>query len=222
MSRDKANAPNRHIIIDLSWPKGYSINAGVDKNSYLGSEFALTFPTVDDIMKELTRLGPGAHLYKIDISRVFRHLNIDLRDYDLLGLHWDGAYVDTCLLFSSRHGSQNFQCVSDTLHYTMHRQGFPVINYIDDFIRFSTPNVASQSFACLTQLLECLGLTISQKKLIPPTTSAICLGMLIDTKKGSISIPDEKLSQIRRTISEWLLKSNCTKKELQSLLGQLL
>ena len=56
MSRDKPNAPNRRVIIDLSWPKGYSVNASVDKNSYLGSEFVLTFPTVDESTKELTRL----------------------------------------------------------------------------------------------------------------------------------------------------------------------
>ena len=39
MTREKPNAPNRRVIIDLSWPKNASVNAGVDKNSYLGSEF---------------------------------------------------------------------------------------------------------------------------------------------------------------------------------------
>ena len=69
----------------------------------------------------------------------------------------------------------------------MRCQGFPVINNIDDFIGFSMPDIASKSFTCLTQLLVCLGHTISQKNLIPPTASAIHLDILIDTKKGSIS-----------------------------------
>ena len=58
MTKEKPNATNRHIIIDLSWPKDSSVNAGVDKNSYIGIEFALTFPTVDDITKkEIARFG---------------------------------------------------------------------------------------------------------------------------------------------------------------------
>ena len=78
VTREKPNAPNRRLIIDLSWPKNNSVNAGVDKNSYLGSEFSLTFPTIDDITKEL--VGPGCHIYKVDISRAFRHLKIDPLD----------------------------------------------------------------------------------------------------------------------------------------------
>ena len=99
MTREKPNAPNRRVIIDLSWPKNASVNAGVDKNSYLGSEFSLTFPTIDYITRELVKIGPGCHIYKIDVSRAFRHLKIDPGDYDLLGLHWDTAFFDTCLPF---------------------------------------------------------------------------------------------------------------------------
>ena len=62
------------------------MNDGVDKNSYLGSEFSLTFPTIDDITNELVKIDPGSHIDKIDISRAFRHLKIDPLDYDLLGL----------------------------------------------------------------------------------------------------------------------------------------
>ena len=47
----------------------------------------LTFQTVDDITLELKRLGRGALLYNIDISRTFRHVKVDPGDYNLLGLH---------------------------------------------------------------------------------------------------------------------------------------
>ena len=43
MTREKPNAVHRSVIIDLSWPKGASINVGIDKNSYLGTDFVLTF-----------------------------------------------------------------------------------------------------------------------------------------------------------------------------------
>ena len=68
-------------------------------------------------------------------------------------------------------------------------------------------------FDCLTQLLKHLGLTISQEKLIPSTTSAACLDSLINAEEGTISIPGDKLAQNRCTVSEWLTKSHCTKKQ---------
>ena len=49
MTRSKPNSDRRRVIVDLSWHQGASVNAGIDKFSYLDSAFALTFPTVDDI-----------------------------------------------------------------------------------------------------------------------------------------------------------------------------
>ena len=75
MTRPKPNSSRRRVIIDLSWPLGLSVNAGIDKNSYLDSDFALTFPTLDDIIAELKKLGCGALLYKVDVWLAFRHIN---------------------------------------------------------------------------------------------------------------------------------------------------
>ena len=208
MTREKPNASNRRVIIDLSWPKNNSVNDGVDKNSYLGSEFSLTFPTIDDITNELIKIGPGSHIYKIDISRAFRHLKIDPLDYDLLGLHWDATFLDTCLPFGSRHGSQNFQHVSDAVRYVLRCHGYGVINYIDDFVGYGTPDVARRSFDCLRNVLERVGLTISEKKLVAPCTKAVCLGVLIDTENGTVSIPDDKLRHINDTVKEWQGRSH--------------
>ena len=118
--RAKPNSDRRRVIIDLSWPLGASVNAGIDKMSYLTSAFALTFPTGDDITTELTHLGHGALLYKVDISRAFLHVKVDPGDYDLLGLQWQGFYVDTCIPFGMQHGSKIFQRLSDGVRYMMH------------------------------------------------------------------------------------------------------
>ena len=81
----------------------------MEKNGYLGSEFKLTFPTIDDLTQELVKIGKGAHIFKVDVSRAFRHLNVDPRDYDLLGVNWGVTFIDTRIPFGSRHGSQFFQ-----------------------------------------------------------------------------------------------------------------
>ena len=134
MTRPKPNSDRRHVIIDLSWSLGASVNASIYKNSYLDSDFSLTFPTVDDITAELKTLGRGALLYKVDVSHAFRHVKVDPVDFDLLGLEWNGHYVDMCVPFGTRHGSQIFQRLNDGVRYIMHQKGFIIIDYIDDYI----------------------------------------------------------------------------------------
>ena len=99
------------------------VNGGIDKNSYLGTDFSLHLPTIDHITEQLQKLGKGCHLYKIDISRAFRHIKVDPMDYDLLGLSWRDVYVDTCVPFGSRHGSQIFQCCRDAVCFIMKKNG---------------------------------------------------------------------------------------------------
>ena len=93
MTREKPGSDNRRVSIDLSWPKEHSVNAGIDKNSYLNTEFALTFPTIDHITHELKKLGRSAHIFKIDMSRAFRHIKVDPADYGLLGSDTLSAHV---------------------------------------------------------------------------------------------------------------------------------
>ena len=198
MSREKPDSSNRCVIIDLSWPLGQSVNSGIDKSSYLGTDFSLVLPTVDHISDRLKLLGGGVHIYKIDISHAFRHIKVDPLDYNLLGLQWHHVYINTCILFGSRHGSQIFQRISDAMRFMMHCVSHIVINYIDNYIRFGILSDAKRSY----DLLERLGLTITQKKLVPPSTSAICRGIEINTEKASISIPHSILHQICGTVSE--------------------
>ena len=145
MSREKPQSNNRRVMIDLSWPLGQSVNSGINKTSYLGTDFTLVLPTVDHITDRLKLLGRGAHIYKLDISQAFRHIKVDPLDYNLLGLQWRHVYVDTCIPFGSRHGSQIFQRLSDVVHYMMRRMGHSVINYVNDYVGFGVLSDAKRS-----------------------------------------------------------------------------
>ena len=67
------------------------------------------------MMKEILKLGKGCHIYKIDISRAFRHVKIDPSDYHLLGLRLQNYFIDPCLPMGFRHGSAIFQHLGDAL-----------------------------------------------------------------------------------------------------------
>ena len=49
-----------------------------------------------------------------------------------------------------------------------------------------------------------------------------CLGIIVDTKEITLSIPRKKNQEILDTYNAWHYKTHCTKHQLQSLLGSLL
>ena len=194
MTRDKPGAPHRRVIIDLSFPQGEAVNSNIDKNQYLGTDFVL--PSIDLITSKVRKLGKGSLLYKIDISRAFRSVKIDPRDYFLLGLKHENYYLDTCLRFGYRHGSRIFQRLSDAIRFIMTSQGHDVINYIDDVIGFGTASTANTSFGALQALLQKLGFDISINKLVRPATKVTCLGVEVNSEEFTVAVPEEKLSNI--------------------------
>ena len=79
-----------------------------------------------------------------------------------------------------------------------------MIDYIDDYVGIGVPSIAWASYEALLELMDQLGLTVSKKKLVPPSTCVTCLGVMIDTVKGSIAIPPEKLTTILSEVHHWL------------------
>ena len=224
MTREKSGSDSRRAITDLRFPKGFPVNDGVAKNYYLGTEFQIHYPSVHSIIRTLKTVGPSARIFKVDISRAFRQLKIDPGDIDLLGLqHEDQLYLDLSVPFGYRSGSFFFSKISDSIRYIMANNGHNApINYIDDLIYCGLPSTVNQSYQFLLSLLQELGLDISEKKLCPPDTKVICLGILFDTVNRIISIPPDKQSEIVKVCHDWSDKKVVTKNQLQPLLGLLL
>ena len=208
--------------MDLSFPHGRAVNTNISKDSYLGTDFILTLPSIDHITNKIKQLGKGSLIYKVDISRAFRHIKIDPRDYFLLGLKHKNYYLDTCLPFGYRNGSRIFQRLSNAICFIMSTMGYDAINYIDDIIGLGTISTAEPSYHTLVQLLKKLGLDISVKKLIQPCTKATCLGVEVDTKNFTVAVPQDKLTNIYTMCTQWIGRQKCSKRDLQSLLGSLL
>ena len=220
MTRDKPDSQRCLTIVDLSWPCGASVNAGVQKDTYLNSKFALTYPSVDQIVNRILQLGPSSLIYKIDISRAFRQLKVDLGDIDLLGFKMGDYYIDQLVPFEFRHGSFFFEKVTDSIQFIITKNGFSdLYNYVDDLLYCGLPSNIYKSFAFLSDLLHQLGLKINPKKLIEPSTSVVCFGILINTEDRTMSIPPDKLQEIIQSCHEWHTKWFCSKIQLQSLLG---
>ena len=52
-SRPKKDLKTRRVIMDCSWPMGRSLNDGIAKNTYLGKDITLKYPTVDTLARRV-------------------------------------------------------------------------------------------------------------------------------------------------------------------------
>ena len=76
---------------------------------YLGTGFVLPYLSVDNITDEDLKFGKGCQIFKVDISRAFRHVLTDPEDLDLLGLYWDSHFINQSLPFEYKHGLSMYQ-----------------------------------------------------------------------------------------------------------------
>ena len=76
----------RRVILDLSYPKGASVNDAVTRDRFDDLEFTLTFPTIDNIVDQIKATQGRVLLAKIDVARAFRNLRVDPADAFKFGL----------------------------------------------------------------------------------------------------------------------------------------
>ena len=204
MTRPKQNSEKRCTIMDLSWPKGASVNNAIHKFRYLDTYFSLSYPSIDHIVEKVRSLGPGSLLLKVDISRAFCHFRIDPGDIDLLGILHEDLFLDGSLTFGFLLGSGFFERCSDAIRFIMKKYNYnALLNYIDDHIYIGLPLEIHDSYKFLLSLLQDLGLEASDSKLVPTTTCVTCLGIQVDTIHRTLSIPQEKLQEIKNLCKSW-------------------
>ena len=80
---------------------------------------------------------------------------------------------------------------------------------------------AQASFESLGQLLRDLGLEESTEKACSPSTCMVFLGVKFDSEKLIMSVPGEKVQELRSELGIWERRTTSTRKELQSIIGKL-
>ena len=72
----KKDTTERLNIMDLSFPKGTSLNDYVNKTEYLGDKIELIYLKVDDFIQLIKQKGVECLLFKTDHQRAFRQLRL--------------------------------------------------------------------------------------------------------------------------------------------------
>ncbi len=123
------------VISDLSFPKRYSVNSGISKDSYLGTVVNLSYPSVDKFSETVRKKGSGALMYKRDLSQSYRQLPLDPGDIHFMGSAWGGRlFIHRVAMMGMRSGVMMYQRTTVAVVFAMEKEDFDVMNYIDDLI----------------------------------------------------------------------------------------
>ena len=221
-SRAKSNSTERRVIVDLSHPEGNSINDGIEKDHYLGKEIDLKFPTIDALVRIVKQKGRGCLMFKRDLKRAYRQIQVDPRDIHLLGYVVDSEfYFDVTLPMGLRSAAYVCQRITDSLMFIFKEQGYIGVNYIDDLASAETIEKAEIAYQALGEILQKIGILESKEKATPPKTRMVFLGIQVDSVEFTLSLCDEKMKDLEQVLLSWKEKESATLKEIQSLVGVL-
>ena len=208
------------IILDLSSPRGSSVNEGIDNHT-----FTVKYCSIDDALDMVHSLGPSAFMAKADIKHAFRLCPVKPNEWHLLGYQWNGDfYYDMVLPFGSRSSPFIFNSFADLLCWILNEIALIrlIIHYLDDYFWCNASfEECLHDLDNLVDLFARLNVPLAPDKLFGPSKKIVFLGIQIDAELMIISLPEDKLSEILSMLECWSRRKKCTKRELLSLIGSL-
>ena len=223
----KSDPSERRTIMNLSYPKGASVNDVIPKDSYLGQSFHLRYPGVDQLINLIKLKGQGCALFKRDLKSAYRQLlRVDPGDIHWLGFSWNNKfYFDLTHPQGGRSAAMCCQRATSGIVYIFKSMNpsNEATNYLDDFAGAEVweDGQADRAYSELGLVLENANILEAMAKSCPPSTIMVFLGILFDTVSMTISITAERLLEITGLLKVWLNKFRATKKEVQSIVGLL-
>jgi hypothetical protein len=211
------------LILDLSSPAGHSVNDGIPKDLY-----SLQYVKVDDAIRALVDMGPGALMAKFDVQAAYRNIPIHLYPDDryLLGMKWrDRFYVDLVLPFGLRSAPFIFNSVDEAVEWILvHNYAVsPLFHYLDDFLTLGPANspICQSHMDTAFTVFARLGLPLHLQKCEGPSTVLVFLGIELDSVQQLARLPLDKVVHVLRLLQSWSRKKTCTRRDLESLIGSL-
>ena len=207
------------VILDLSSPRGSSINDGISKEA-----FSVRYTKFDDAV-QLAASPSGKFMGKRDIRHAFRLCPIHPEDWPLMVYWWKGKYyVDIVLPFGLRSSPFIFNTFADSLEWiARNKKGIEnMLHYLDDyFFTGATFAICQQEMTQFDRMCNELDIPLAEDKKEGPSETITFLGIEIDTSNRCCRLPDKKLEDLLNILKDWGNRSTTSKRELLSLIGSL-
>ena len=217
---EKSTKGKFRLIFDLSYPAGNAVNDGIPQECR-----SVQYTHFDAITNMIRKLGMGSFLVKVDIRAAFRLLPVHPSEFYLLGMQLEGKFfVDKAIPFGCAASCSLFETFSTFLEWCIKQEtGHEwIIHYLDDFCGAGqSRSAAYDTKEAILRTFQELGVPIAEEKIEGPDTRIKYLGLIVDTVSMSVTLPEDKLSDLKSAITSCLGRSKITLRELQSLIGKL-
>ena len=226
MVRKKPNGSAR-IILNLSAPKGMSVNDGIS-----AEEFPAVMSSTAAWVTVLNKAGVGAWMTKTDWASAYKQVTVREEDIPLQWFEWGGKFfVELCLIFGSASSAGIFDDAAKVvLDLVCRRAKFSIemiCQHLDDICAASSDRGRLVDFdSCFRVVAERLGVKLAPRddhdKTFAPCQKGVVFGVEYDTVSWTWSLPEKKKWRIVATIREAVASTSLGAKEVQSLAGKLI
>jgi len=175
----------------------------------------------------------GSHLLKSLVIEGDYFVKVDLKDaYFTVAIHpdhtkylkfrWKGViYMFTSLPLGLASAPWAFTKLLRVVIAVLRKQGVRLIIYLDDLLFMArSPELVIRDAQSAINLLQYLGFIVNFEKsdLFPKQTMEF-LGLLVDSKNLSLSLPEDKIISITQSSRSLLVKDSISVREAASMLG---
>ncbi len=177
----------------------------------------------------------GMHMLKDVLQQNDFMVKLDLKDaYLTIPLHkdhrkylrfqWKGVQWEfNCLAFGLACAPRTFTKVLKPVVTHLRRKGLRLIIYLDDLLLMNqNQTILREEAQVATSLFQSLGFMINwEKSVLTPNRQMEFLGFMVDSTKFSLSLPEDKITNIRKECKSLLRLESSSIRVASSLLGKL-
>ena len=179
---------------------------------------------MDNIHKVLELISPNNFLASVDLRDAY--YSVPVHDGDRKFLRF--TFSDQCWQFKAMPNGLSsaprlFTKILKPVFATLRRLGHIVIGYLDDTILISESEAKlKESIATTVSLLTHLGFVVHpEKSVLYPTRKIKFLGFMLDTVEMSISLPEEKMTEIRDLCANLLHMNRPSIRQVARVIGKI-
>ena len=204
------------VIHDHSVPIGACVN---DLETYVSYSW-------DSLERVLPFFCPRVLLARLDIEAYYRHFLIHPSQWELQGFEFGGQYyVDSRLQFGVRLAPELAHRFTSAIKRLLHVNGaVAAVGVMDDFLLLHKEyKYCLVALVVAVALLSDLGFSINMKptKTVLPGYVQKFLGVMLNSARMTLSLPDDKLAAYLQSIQEVLAKRTVMARVLQKLVGKM-
>ena len=204
------------IIHDHSVPVGACVN---DMEMYVSYAW-------DTLESVLPLFAPRVFMARLDIEACYRHFFIHPSQWDLQGFEFAGQYyVDSRLQFGERLAPELAHRFTMAIKRLLHANGVAaVVGVMDDYLLLHMQyKHCVVALAVAIALLSDLGFKVNMKptKTVLPAYSQQFLGVLLNSARMTLSLPQDKLDAYLCAIRTILPCRTIMAREMQELVGKM-